>query len=149
MGMSSQQNGVLSEINVTPFVDVMLVLLIIFMVTAPMLTQGLEVDLPRTRTVEALPTDSDHLILTIAEDMSMHLDEYAVTMADLEPQLRVNVAQQGKQLFLKADDDVPYGFVVRVMGEIKAAGIDRLGVVAEQDRSASEDDESETEAQEN
>ena len=135
MAIGTHSKGFLSDINVTPFVDVMLVLLIIFMVTAPMLTQGLEVDLPSTRSVAALPTDSENMILTIAADRSMLLDEYAVSLEDLEIQLRTNVTNQGRQLFLKADESVPYGFVVKVMGEIRAAGVERLGVVAEQDTS--------------
>ena len=116
--------GFLNEINVTPFVDVMLVLLIIFMVTAPLMTQGVEVDLPTTRTVKNLPQDSEHLVLSIKGDGIMFLDEYQVAEEDLEGHLTRLVAGQKKQLFLRADAAVPYGTVVRVMGEIKAAGID-------------------------
>ena len=123
--------GFLAEINVTPFVDVMLVLLIIFMVTAPLLTQGVEVDLPTTRTVRTLPKDADHLVLTVTRDGGLFLDEYAVRPEELPEQLKRLVASQNKQLFLRADAEVAYGQVVRVMGEIRAAGIDRLGIVAE------------------
>ena len=123
--------GFLNEINVTPFVDVMLVLLIIFMVTAPLMTQGVEVDLPTTKTVTNLPQDSDHLVLSIKKDGSLFLDEYQVGMDELEDHLKRLVAKQRKQLFLRADKEVTYGIVVRVMGEIKSAGIDRLGIVAE------------------
>ncbi|WP_243544590.1 protein TolR [Pseudodesulfovibrio tunisiensis] len=126
--------GYLNEINVTPFVDVMLVLLIIFMVTAPLMTQGVEVDLPTTRTVRNLPQDSDHLVLTVKRDGRMFLDEYQVDFEELQDHLRRLVANQKKQLFLRADREVPYGTVVRVMGEIKGAGIDRLGIVAEQEK---------------
>ena len=131
MAFQSRRNGYLSEINVTPFVDVMLVLLVIFMVTAPLMVQGLEVDLPRTRTVEVLPSDDDHLILTIARDGALFLDRYPVPMEELQGHLKRLVKDKNKQLFLRADKDVTYGLVVRVMGEIKGAGIDRLGVVAE------------------
>ncbi|WP_316900298.1 protein TolR [Pseudodesulfovibrio indicus] len=124
--------GFLNEINVTPFVDVMLVLLIIFMVTAPLMTQGVEVDLPTTRTVKNLPQDSEHLVLTVKKDGALFLDEYQVGEDELEDHLKRLVAGQKKQLFLRADKEVAYGTVVRVMGEIKAAGIDRLGIVAEQ-----------------
>ena len=124
--------GFLNEINVTPFVDVMLVLLIIFMVTAPLMTQGVEVDLPTTRTVRNLPQDSEHLVLTVRKDGRIFLDEYQVSMDELEEHLKRLVAGQKKQLFLRADKEVPYGTVVQVMGEIKAAGIDKLGIVAEQ-----------------
>ncbi|MUM78137.1 protein TolR [Pseudodesulfovibrio sp. F-1] len=124
--------GFLNEINVTPFVDVMLVLLIIFMVTAPLMTQGVEVDLPTTRTVKSLPQDSEHLVLTVKGDGSLFLDEYQVAEDELEGHLTRLVSGQMKQLYLRADAAVPYGTVVRVMGEIKAAGIDRLGIVAEE-----------------
>ncbi len=133
MAVSYRPGGLLSEINVTPFVDVMLVLLIIFMVTAPMLEHGLEVDLPSTRTVEALPSDSDHLVLTIGKDGAMFLDEYAVPFDELSGHVQRLVTSQKKQLFLRADKEVPYGIVVRVMGELKEAGVDKLGVVAEKD----------------
>jgi len=123
--------GFLNEINVTPFVDVMLVLLIIFMVTAPLMTQGVEVDLPTTKTVKNLPQDSEHLVLSIKKDGKLFLDEYQVSQEELGEHLKRLVAKQKKQLFLRADKEVAYGIVVAVMGEIKAAGIDRLGIVAE------------------
>ncbi|UZP66926.1 protein TolR [Desulfovibrio mangrovi] len=133
MGVSlGSGKGFVAEINVTPFVDVMLVLLIIFMVTAPLMTQGLEVDLPQTQTVEVLPTDSEHLVMTIRRDGAMFLDEYPVTFEDLEGHITRLVKEQRKQLFLRADREVPYGVVVQAMGHIKAAGITNLGVVAEQ-----------------
>jgi biopolymer transport protein TolR len=125
------RKGFLHEINVTPFVDVMLVLLIIFMVTAPMLNQGVEVDLPQTKTVETLPEDSEVMVLSIEKDGRISLDEYQVTDEDLEHQLKTHVAEKKKLLYLRADKQVPYGTVVSVMGRIKAAGIERLGVVAE------------------
>jgi len=126
--------GFLNEINVTPFVDVMLVLLIIFMVTAPLMTQGVEVDLPTTRTVKNLPQDSEHLILSVKKDGTLFLDEYQVGPDELEEHLKRLVSRQKKQLFLRADKEVAYGTVVQIMGEIKAAGIHRLGIVAEQDK---------------
>ncbi|WP_419788032.1 protein TolR [Pseudodesulfovibrio sp.] len=126
--------GFLNEINVTPFVDVMLVLLIIFMVTAPLMTQGVEVDLPVTKTVRNLPQDSEHLVLTVKKDGTIYLDEYAVQPDQLTEHLKQLVSKQKKQLFLRADKEVAYGLVVRVMGDVKAAGIDRLGIVAEPDK---------------
>ena len=128
MGSSVGGNkGFVSEINVTPFVDVMLVLLIIFMVTAPMMTEGLDVDLPQTRAVETLPTESDNMILTVRKDGAIFLDSYEVGLQD---KINLLVKQQNKQLFLQADKDVAYGLVVDVMGRIREAGIDKLGVVA-------------------
>ena len=124
------KNGFVSEINVTPFVDVMLVLLIIFMVAAPMMSEGLEVDLPQTRQVEVLPTETDHLVLTVRKDGSIFLDEYKVELPELEGYLQSLVKEKNKGLFLQADKEVPYGIVVDVMGRIKAVGIEKLGVVA-------------------
>lgn len=131
MGASmNKQGGFVSEINVTPFVDVMLVLLIIFMVATPMMAEGLEVDLPQTRQVEVLPTEVDHLVLTVRKDGSMFLDEYRVEREELEGYLQRLVKDKNKSLFLQADKEVPYGIVVDVMGRIKAVGIEKLGVVA-------------------
>ena len=122
MGSSVGGNkGFVSEINVTPFVDVMLVLLIIFMVTAPMMTEGLDVD---------LPTESDNMILTVRKDGAIFLDSYEVGLDELQDKINLLVKQQNKQLFLQADKDVAYGLVVDVMGRIREAGIDKLGVVA-------------------
>lgn len=121
-----------SDINVTPFVDVMLVMLIIFMVATPMMSQGLDVDLPQTKQVEVLPTESDHMTLTIRRDGAVFLDEYRVdTMEQLEGYLKALVKDKNKTLFLQADKEVPYGTVVDVMGRIKFVGIEKLGVIAE------------------
>ncbi len=83
MGASLGNGKFVSEINVTPFVDVMLVLLIIFMVATPMMSQGLDVDLPQTKQVEVLPTEADHMILTVRKDGKIFLDEYAVNSGGL------------------------------------------------------------------
>ncbi len=126
----------LADVNVTPFVDVMLVLLIIFMVTAPMMTQGLQVDLPQTRAISVLPKESDSVVLTVKADGALFLDKYQVELGDLEGQVRQLVTNQKKQLFLRADKAVPYGAVVSVMGVVKSAGVDKLGVVAEEEKTA-------------
>lgn len=133
MGASVGKKGLVSEINVTPFVDVMLVLLIIFMVTAPMMTEGLDVDLPQTRAVDTLPTESDNMILTVRKDGVIFLDTYEVAIDELGPKIDLLVKQQNKQLFLQADKEVPYGLVVDVMGRIREAGVEKLGVVALRD----------------
>ena len=122
--------GFVSEINVTPFVDVMLVLLIIFMVTAPMMSEGLEVDLPVTREVQALPAEDANIVLTVRRDNTVYLDTYQVDLAELETKVKLLVTDQKKQLFLQADKEVPYGLVVNVMGRLRAAGVEKLGVVA-------------------
>ena len=132
MGPSAGVNKkFVAEINVTPFVDVMLVLLIIFMVTAPMLTEGLEVSLPKAQAVDSLPSGNNHVVLTIRKDSSIFLNEYPETMEGLAAKLVAVVKEPNRQLFLQADKEVPYGTVVTVMGRIKAAGIENLGIVAE------------------
>ena len=123
--------GFLAEINVVPFVDVMLVLLIIFMVTAPMLTHGVEVDLPETKSVETLPEDSETVVLRVFKDGTIKLDRYEVTLEDLGSNLKRMDFQKDKLLYLQADKDVAYGVVVKVMAEVRAAGVQKLGVVAE------------------
>ena len=128
---ASQPGRFVSEINVTPFVDVMLVLLIIFMVATPMMSQGIDVDLPQTKQVEVLPTESENMVMTVRQDGKIFLDEYAVELDDLENKLQVLVKEKNKTLFLQADKNVPYGTVVDIMGRIKAVGIEKLGVVAE------------------
>lgn len=133
MKFNPQHSGYIAQINVTPFVDVMLVLLIIFMITAPLLTQGVEVDLPETETVRTLPEDSDTLVLTIDKDKTIHLDAYELELATMSRQLKKIVTDTNQILYLKADKEVPYGFVVKVMSGIKNAGLQRLGIVAEPD----------------
>jgi biopolymer transport protein TolR len=130
MGVNAGKKGFVAEINVTPFVDVMLVLLIIFMVTTPMMNEGLDVDLPETKQVESLPTEIDHMVMTLKEDGTIYLDEYKVSIDELEGYLTRLVTEKNKGLFLQADTNVPYGIVVDIMGRIRAAGIEKLGVVA-------------------
>ena len=137
MPKPGDRRNLVSEINVTPFVDVMLVLLIIFMVTAPMMTQGHDVELPQTQAAETLPTDSEHMILSLQADGTIYLDEYKVPIDELETKVALLVLEQRKQLFLRADKNVPYGTVMAIMGRIKAAGIESLGMVAD---SVSDDD---------
>ncbi len=114
----------LSEINVTPFVDVMLVLLIIFMVTAPLLQQGIDVDLPQAKGKEMSP--AERTIITVKKDGKMYLDKASVTMKSLSTSLSKN---RNREVFLKADKDVPYGMVVNVMGELRSIGIEKLGMI--------------------
>jgi len=116
----------LSEINVTPFVDVMLVLLIIFMVTAPLLQQGIDINLPQAKGKEMSP--SERIEITIKKDGRIYLDKAVITLSALSARLSKST---NREVFLKADKDVPYGLVVEVMGELREIGIDKLGMVTE------------------
>ena len=130
MSMGGGNNDrLMSEINVTPLVDVMLVLLIIFMVTAPMMMQGVDVALPET-TSEPLAADKEHLIISIDPKGQIYINEFQVTLDVLSSKLaKILEGKPDKEAYLRADKNIPYGTVVRVMAEIKAAGIDKLGMV--------------------
>ncbi len=116
----------LSEINVTPFVDVMLVLLIIFMVTAPLLQQGIDINLPQAKGKEMAPTE--RIIVTIKKSGKIYLNKSSLTLKELTAKLSKS---KNKEVYLKADKDVPYGNVVTVMGELRGIGIEKLGMVTE------------------
>lgn len=121
----------MSDINVTPFVDVMLVLLIIFMVTAPMMMQGVEVNLPKTET-QRIKSQEDPLILTINKKKEIFIETHRIKLEDLEKKaLRIFANRREKEILLRADKDVPYGFVIKVVSRIKKAGIEKLGMVTE------------------
>jgi biopolymer transport protein TolR len=121
--------GSLSQINVTPLVDVMLVLLVIFMVTAPILQQGVAVDLPSAR-AGALTGKDEQLVVSVTKKGTIYLNDAELTAADLESKLRAIAAQRPDgQVFVRADKSVPYGDVVGVMAAIKQAGIKRVGMV--------------------
>ncbi len=131
MAYTSDSKKMMSDINVTPFVDVMLVLLIIFMVTAPMMMQGVEVNLPKT-TTKRIKTESDPLILTINKKEEVFLDTYRINSEDLESRLSSILAnRREKELLVKADKDVPYGVVINVVAKVKKAGVDKLGMVTQ------------------
>lgn len=129
MAASSADDDFVADINVTPFVDVMLVLLIIFMVTAPMMTEGLDVALPKVETSEVLPTDDDHVILTVKNGGALFLNEQETDMDNLPDALGARVKDSGRQLFVRADKDVPYGMVMSVMDRVRGAGIKDVGLV--------------------
>jgi biopolymer transport protein TolR len=121
----------MSEINVTPLVDVMLVLLIIFMVTAPMMTQGLDVNLPQT-TAKSIKTQEDPLFMTINKKGEIFLEEHAIRLEELEEKVKsIFKYRREKELLLRADRDIPYGVVIKVIAAVKRAGIDKLGMVTE------------------
>lgn len=124
----SRNRTVLSEINVTPLVDVMLVLLIIFMVTAPLLQQGIDVNLPQAKGKDLPPEERINIV--IRKGGAIFMNDRRVSEAELIKSLSA-LSRLKPEVFLKADRDVPYGTVVSVMGEIKEAGIEKLGMITE------------------
>jgi len=121
----------MAEINVTPLVDVMLVLLIIFMVTAPMLSMGIDVNLPRVKS-KSIDLAEEKLVLSINENKEIFLNKTRMPLQDLNAKLSaIFVERVDREIFLRADKNVPYGFVVEVMSEIRKAGVDKLGMITE------------------
>jgi biopolymer transport protein TolR len=129
--VGENRQDVISDINVTPLVDVMLVLLVIFMVTAPMLMHGVKVDLPRTES-KSIKTEEDPLILSITKERLILIEDYKVEIGALQEKLDKIFANRAvKEIFLQADKDVPYGYVIKVMSEVKDAGITKVGMITE------------------
>jgi biopolymer transport protein TolR len=123
--------GTIAAINVTPLVDVMLVLLVIFMVTAPILQQGVSVSLPKVKAA-ALPGEEVQLVVTVTQDGAVYLNDQRISAEELGPKLTAILkVQPDKQVFLRADQNVRYGEVMRVIAAIKGAGVERLGMVTE------------------
>ncbi len=133
--MVTGDNGdrLMSEINVTPFVDVMLVLLIIFMITAPMMIQGVDIDLPEASS-QPLTSRDEQLLVSIDKQQTVFINDYAVSVDFLKEKLESILAgRKNREIYLRADRNVPYGVVVHVMSEIKNAGVENLGIVTEPD----------------
>ncbi|MEQ8163738.1 MAG: protein TolR [Smithellaceae bacterium] len=127
----NNQDKALSEINVTPLVDVMLVLLIIFMVTAPMLSMGIDVNLPRVQS-KSVDVTEEKLILTVNENREIYLNKVKMPLSELNSKLEAIFSSRvDREVFLRADKNVPYGFVVEVMSEVRKAGVDKLGMITE------------------
>lgn len=121
----------MAEINVTPFVDVMLVLLVIFMVTAPLLTVGVPVDLPKTQAA-AIAKPDEPLIVTVTAEGKVYLQETEMTDAQLVEKLRAMGADKAEQrLYVRGDKSVPYGRVMEVMGQLAGAGFTKVALIAE------------------
>ena len=128
---SRGSSGSIAQINVTPLVDVMLVLLVIFMVTAPIIQQGVTVDLPKTRAA-GLNSQEDPLVVGLTKDGNIYLNDTAIALPDLRSKLAaIGKASPDRALLLRADRNVPYGDVVGVIAAIKEAGINKLGMVTE------------------
>ena len=131
MRAGDNHDSLMSEINVTPFVDVMLVLLIIFMVTAPMMMQGMDVALPQV-TSKPLETKEEHLMITLNKQGEIFINDFQVTLETLQDKLaKILQGRVNPDVYLKADREVPYGMVAQAMAQIKDAGVEKLGMVTE------------------
>ena len=129
MGMQTSGRNSMSEINVTPLVDVMLVLLIIFMVTAPMMQQGIDIDLPET-TASGIETNDEPFVLSIRNDQQLYIGNEKVDLNGLRGKLKaIFQTRKNKQIYLKADKKVDYEMVAKALAEIRAAGIYNIGLV--------------------
>ena len=130
MTSETRHRRFMAEINVIPLVDVVLVLLVIFMVTAPMLYRGMDINLPKSASNTIKP--EARAVLSIERDQRLYLDKDSVSVVQLERKLRTLKDQSPDiSLYLRADKDVPYGIVVQVMDSVKKAGIEKLGMVTE------------------
>jgi len=128
---NNDTNKLLAEINVTPLVDVVLVLLIIFMVTAPMLQMGIDVNLPRVKS-KSIDVTEEKLVLTINSSKEIFINKNKTSLTDLSIKLENIFANRiDREIFMRADKNVPYGFVVEVMSTVRKAGVDRLGMITE------------------
>jgi biopolymer transport protein TolR len=142
MAFEGYSDRLMSDINVTPFVDVMLVLLVIFMVTAPMMLQGVEVDLPET-TSQPLASKKENLIISINNKNQVFINDFQVTLDFLQEKLKkILEGRENREVYLRADKEVSYGFVVSVMSELKEAGVENLGMVTEPIRHKDKDKKS-------
>jgi len=131
MSLGGNNDRLMSEINVTPFVDVMLVLLIIFMVTAPMMIQGVDVSLPVAAS-GPLESKQEQLVVTIDQNNQVYINDFRVGIEGLKEKLiQITKNQKADEIYLRADKTVAYGMVVYVMSEIKGAGIEKLGMITD------------------
>ena len=130
--LSSRREGVtISQINVTPFVDVMLVLLVIFMITAPILQQGVQVNLPEAK-AGAVVGKEDPLVVSITKKGQIYLNDNRIKLSEIKKKLQaITRIQQGKEVFLRADQNVHYGVVMKAIAAIKEAGIVKLGMITQ------------------
>ncbi len=126
-----RRRRVMSEINVTPFVDVMLVLLVIFMITAPLIQQGIDVELPKTQT-EGLKSSGEPLVVSVKRDGQIFVQTSEVPMQELEEKLdSIFTARGDREVFLRADEKVDYGTVAKALAILRRAGASRIGMVTE------------------
>jgi biopolymer transport protein TolR len=121
----------MSEINVVPLVDVVLVLLIIFMITAPMLQMGVDVDLPKI-TTKPMPSEEERVVVTLTREHKVFIDKYEVPQEQVRERLRSILDRRvNREVFLRADQSLPYGEVMALMGTLRESGVEKLGMVTE------------------
>jgi biopolymer transport protein TolR len=134
MDVGGAKGGLKADINVTPLVDVMLVLLIIFMVTAPLIQSGVKVDLPRAQ-AQQMEHAEEKLVLKITRDRHIYLGDVEIPPAQLESKLSTNArVQKDKEVYLQADRSLPYGLVVQIMAAARRAGVESLGMITEEEK---------------
>lgn len=127
--VSSRDSTTISQINVTPLVDVMLVLLVIFMVTAPIIQQGVQVNLPQA-SAGAISGSDEMLVVSITKNGDIYLNDNVMTLEEMGSKLRaIRQNQADKQVYVRADQDVRYGMVMKTIAALKQAGIERVGMV--------------------
>ena len=125
-----KKNRVISQINVTPFVDVMLVLLIVFMITAPLLTVGVSVDLPKTKASQ-LNSKGDPIIISIKKNGELYIQEREIDTLQLSPRLKaISSGNKNLRIYVRGDKDVPYGLVLNTIAKIKSSGFKKVALVA-------------------
>jgi len=132
MAFEQREQDNISQINITPLVDVMLVLLVIFMVTAPILQQGVSVDLPEVTAAPPLAGSEEQLVVSVTRDGKVHLNDTPIKLDDLNQRLSAIVrVRPDREVYLRADKNVAYGKVVEVMAAVRTAGVRKLGMVTE------------------
>ena len=125
----SDEQGPVSDINITPLVDVMLVLLVIFMVTAPLMENGIPIQLPKA-SAKALPPNEKPVVLNISKDSRIFLEREEVGLSALASRLNIFFkTREKKEIFIRADETIPYGYVAQTMAAVKNAGISKIGLV--------------------
>ncbi|MDY6833032.1 MAG: protein TolR [Thermodesulfobacteriota bacterium] len=132
MMAGGEQDRLMSDINVTPFVDVMLVLLIIFMVTAPMMVHGVDVALPETSSSPVMVDEEERLIISVDRQQKIYINDMQVEFSFLSEKLAAIMEnRRDRQVFLKGDRENSYGYMMAVMAEIKDAGVEKLGMLTQ------------------
>jgi biopolymer transport protein TolR len=127
--LSKQTQSTLSEINMVPFIDVVLVLLIIFMITAPILQSGIEVDVPKTKTVKEI--NQDRLVVTVDKAQRIYLGNEPINIHDLGPRIKSQLKSTKEGVFLRCDEAVPFGIFASVVDALRVSGIDNISIVTE------------------